>query len=164
MKTLKKSIITVVLTIGTLTIAQAQEATRKGWDGTVKGGKTETQSHEIKRKGWDGTVKGKQTQSATFGEQVSDETTSNTQAAVLVSRKGYQYYMAQSDMATTSSERLANNKHPDLMKRQSKPISETVQNEVEAVSETVQEEAENKIKPATPSNKKEYVGHVTLLK
>lgn len=72
--------------------------------------------------------------------------------------------MAQSDMATTSYERLANNKHPDLMKRQSKSISKTVQNEVEAVSETVQEEAENKIKPATPSNKKEYVGHVTLLK
>jgi flagellar biosynthesis component FlhA len=143
MKTLKKSIIAVVLTIGSLTIAQAQET---------------------KRKGWDGTVKGKQTQGATFGEKVSDETTTNKQAAVLVSRKGYQYYMAQSDMATTSSERLANNKHPDLMKRQSKPISETVQNEVEAVSETVQEEAENKIKPATSSTKKEYVGHVTLMK
>ncbi|MCF8322784.1 MAG: hypothetical protein K9I26_06575 [Flavobacterium sp.] len=143
MKTLKKSIIAVVLTIGTLTIAQAQEVTRKGWDGTIKG---------------------KQTQAATFGEKVDVETTTNTQTAVIITRKGYQYYMAQSDMATTSSERLANNKHPDLMKRHTKPVSETAQNEVEAVSETVQEEAENKIKPATLSNKKEYVGHVTLIK
>lgn len=144
MKTLKKSIIAVVITIGTLTIAQAQETKRKGWDGTVKGGK--------------------QTQGTTFGEKVSDETTSETQTAVFVSRKGYQYYMAQSDMATTSSQRLANNKHPDLMKRQSKPVSATVQSEVEAVSETVQEEGENKITPATSSGKKEYVGHVTLIK
>ena len=143
MKTLKKSIIAVVLTIGTLTVAQAQQTTRKGWDGTIKG---------------------KQTQAATFGEKVGVETTTNTQTAVIITRKGYQYYMAQSDMATTSSERLANNKHLDLMKRQSKPISETVQNEVEVVSDTVQEEAENKIKPATSSTKKEYVGHVTLLK
>jgi opacity protein-like surface antigen len=153
METLKKSIIAVVLTIGTLTIAQAQETTRKGWDGTVKGGKTEAQSHEIKRKGWDGTVKGKQIQSTIFGEQVSDETTSNIQTAVIASRKGYQYYMAQSDMATTSSERLANNKHPDLMKRESAEVSETIQ-----------EESENKIKPTAVKDKKEYVGHVSLLK
>jgi hypothetical protein len=152
MKTLKKSIIVAVLTIGSLTIAQAQEATRNGSDGSVKEGKTETQSHEIKRKGWDGTIKGKRTQSTTLGEQLSDETTSETQTALLASRKGYQYYLAKSDIDATSV-KLSNNKHPDLMKRQSN-----------AVSETVQEEAESKIKPATPSTKKEYVGHVTLLK
>lgn len=67
MKTLKKSIIAVILTIGTLTVAQAQETKRKGWDGTVKGGK--------------------QTQGTTFREQVGDETTTNTQTAVAISRK-----------------------------------------------------------------------------
>ena len=49
MKTLKNSIIIAVLTISSLTIAQAQEALRKGWDGTIMGRK--------------------QTQGATFGEK-----------------------------------------------------------------------------------------------
>lgn len=132
MKTLKNSIIAAVLTIGTLTIAEAQEATRKGWDGTIKGRK--------------------QTQGTTFGEKVSDETTSETQTALFASRKGYQYYKAQSDMAATSV-KLSNNKHPDLMKRQSAEVSETVQ-----------DESDNKIKPTTTTTKKEYVGHVTILK
>lgn len=131
MKTLKTSIIAAVVTISSLTIANAQET---------------------KRKGWDGTIKGKQTQGATFGEKVSYETTSETKTAVFASRKGYQYYMAQGDMATTSV-KLSNNKHPDLMKRESAEVSETIQ-----------EENENKIKPTTPSIKKVYVGHVTILK
>jgi len=132
MKTLKTSIIAAVLTISSLTIVNAQET---------------------KRKGWDGTIKGKQTQGATFGEKSQTATTtSETDAAVFASRKGYQYYMAQSDMAATSA-KLSNNKHPDLMKRESAEVSETVQ-----------DESDNKIKPTTTSTKKEYVGHVTLLK
>ncbi len=42
MKTLNYSIITAVLTLGSFTITHAQETERKGWDGTIKGGKTET--------------------------------------------------------------------------------------------------------------------------
>lgn len=132
MKTLKTSIIAAVLTISSLTIAQAQETSRKGWDGTIKS---------------------KQTQGVTFGEKSQTATTiSETDATVFVSKKGYDYYKAQSDMAAKSV-KLSNNKHPDLMKRQS-----------EAVSETVQDESDNKIKPTTTSTKKEYVGHVTILK
>jgi opacity protein-like surface antigen len=151
METLKKSIIAVVLTIGTLTIAQAQETTRKGWDGTVKGGKTEAQSHEIKRKGWDGTIKGKQTQGATFGEKLTTETTIKTESEVYQSKRGYDYYKSQSD-TDTESVRLTNNKHPELMKQESSEISKTIQ-----------EENQDKIKLPT-TTKKEYVGHVTLLK
>ena len=152
MKTLKTSIIAAVLTVSSITIAQTQDTKRKGWDGTIKGATTETQSHEIKRKGWDGTIKGKQTQGATFGEKLITETTIETESTVFVSKKGYEYYKAQSDISSASS-KVANNKHPDLMKRESAEVSETVQ-----------EESDNKIKPTPVKDKKEYVGHVTLLK
>jgi hypothetical protein len=134
MKTLKNSIIAAVLTISSLTIAQAQETSRKGWDGTIKGRK--------------------QTQGTTFGERSNEETTSETQTAVGASRKGYQYYMAQSDMATTSV-KPSNNKHPDLMKRQleTAPESENVENDGLA----------DKIK-LTPIKSKELTGTVSLLK
>jgi len=132
MKTIKTSIIAAVLTISSLTIANAQET---------------------KRKGWDGTIKGKQTQGATFGEKVRDEATSETQTAVFASRKGYQYYMAQSDMATTSI-KLSNNKHPDLMKRQLETAPE---------SENVENGLADKIK-LTPIKSKELTGTVSLLK
>jgi hypothetical protein len=131
MKTLKKSIIAAVLTIGSLTIAQAQQTSQKGWDGTIKG---------------------KQTQGATFGEKVSSETT--TETAVFVSKKGYEYYKNMSDATSTSSEKLANNKHPDLMKRQLETTPKTESN---------QNGLADKIK-ATPPKSKEITGTVSLLK
>ena len=133
MKALKNSIIAAVLTISSLTIAQAQETSRKGWDGTIKGSK--------------------QTQGATFGEKSNEGATTETQTAVFASRKGYQYYMAQSDMATTSI-KLSNNKHPDLMKRQLETAPE---------SENVDNGLADKIK-ATPIKSKELTGTVSLLK
>mgnify|MGYP000635546773 CR=1 FL=1 len=133
MKTLKNSIIIAVLTISSLTIAQAQEALRKGWDGTIMGRK--------------------QTQGATFGEKSNEEATSETQTAVFASRKGYQYYMAKSDMNATSV-KLSNNKHPDLMKRQLETAPE---------SENVENGLADKIK-ATPIKSKELTGTVSLLK
>lgn len=134
MKTLKNSIIVAVLTIGSLTITQAQETARKGWDGTIKGRK--------------------QTQGATFGEKSNEGATTETQTAVFASRKGYQCYMAKSDIATTSSEKLANNKHPDLMKRQLETTPE---------SENVENGLADKIK-LTPIKSKELTGTVSLLK
>ena len=133
MKTLKNSIIAAVLTIGSLTIAQAQETARKGWDGTIKGRK--------------------QTQGATFGEKSNEGATTETQTAVFASRKGYQYYMAKSDI-TTTSEKMANNKNPELMKYESK---------VTPVSENVENGLADKIK-ATPIKSNELTGTVSLLK
>ncbi len=133
MKTLKNSIIAAVLTISSLTIAQAQESSRKGWDGTIKGRK--------------------QTQGATFGEKSNEEATTETQTAAFASRKGYQYYMAKSDMAATSV-KLSNNKNPELMKYESK---------VTPVSENVENGLADKIK-LTPIKSKELTGTVSLLK
>lgn len=132
MKTLKNSIIiATALAIGSLTIVQAQETSRKGWDGTIKG---------------------KQTQGATFGEKVSSETT--TETAVFVSKKGYEYYKNMSDVASSSSEKLTNNKHPDLMKRQLETTLKTESN---------QNGLADKIK-VTPIKSKEITGTVSLLK
>lgn len=106
MKNLKTSIIAVVLTISSLTIAQAQEIKRKGWDGNIKGKKTETSI-----------------------ESVSETPTTldhaiNTKGAGAQDRKKNPD-LTKNDASSKSSEKLASNKHPDLMKRQSEAVSET---------------------------------------
>lgn len=132
MKTSKKSIIAAMLMLACFTIAQAQEVSRKGWDGTVKG---------------------KQTQGATFGEKTSSVSTDENQTNSELSKKGYDYYQSKSEL--DSSSKLSNNKHPDLMKRSLNTSPGAVQEE---------NELDNKTKPTSTTSKKEYVGHVTLMK